>query len=127
MEALWTLAGNGRTVCLTIHQPRSSIFRMFDQLLLLSEGLSMYFGPAAGAVDYFSSAGFGCPSHYNPADHFLDVTSMDFRTPDSEAVTRKRVALLGELYSQQGTKQSVSGIPAGVSGCGLACLHLGIG
>ena len=62
MEALWTLAGNGRTVVCTIHQPRSSIFRMFDQLLLLSEGLTMYFGPAAGAVDFFATTGFGCPS-----------------------------------------------------------------
>ena len=32
MEALWTLAGNGRTVVLTIHQPRSSIYKMFDQV-----------------------------------------------------------------------------------------------
>ncbi|KAL4452063.1 hypothetical protein ABPG75_007725 [Micractinium tetrahymenae] len=102
MEALWTLAGNGRTVVCTIHQPRSSIFQMFDQLLLLSEGRTMYFGTASAAVDYFASAGFRCPEQFNPADYFMDVTSMSFRTPEEEAAMRRRIALLAELYQEQG-------------------------
>ena len=60
-------------VC-TIHQPRSSIYRMFDRLLLLSEGRTMYFGEAAAAVAYFAAAGFHCPPQFNPADFFMDVT-----------------------------------------------------
>lgn len=38
MGALRDLARNGRTVVCTIHQPRSSIFAMFDQLMLLTDG-----------------------------------------------------------------------------------------
>ncbi|PSC71035.1 ABC ATP-binding isoform 2 [Micractinium conductrix] len=100
MEALWTLAGNGRTVVTTIHQPRSSIFQMFDQLLLLSEGRIMYSGEAAKAVAYFSAAGFKCPEQFNPGDFFMDVTSMDYRTPESEAATRRRIGLLSDLYER---------------------------
>lgn len=32
------LAKSGRTVVLTIHQPRMEIFHMFDRLVLLSDG-----------------------------------------------------------------------------------------
>ena len=38
METLRTLAHDGCTVVVSIHQPRSSIFEMFDDLVLLSEG-----------------------------------------------------------------------------------------
>jgi ABC-type multidrug transport system ATPase subunit/ABC-type multidrug transport system permease subunit len=98
MEALWTLAGNGRTVVLTIHQPRSSIYKMFDQLMLLSEGRVMYFGAASQATAYFAQCGFECPAQYNPGDFLIDVTSMDYRSPEAEASTRERVQLLGQLY-----------------------------
>jgi len=106
MESLWTLAGGGRTVLSTIHQPRSSIYKMFDLLLLLSEGRVMYFGPAKEAVSWFSSAGFPCPPEYNPADFFLDVVSMDYRTPAEESASRRRIQLLGDLYGSEGTKVS---------------------
>lgn len=36
----------GRAVVCTIHQPRSSIYALFDQLLLLSQGRIMYYGAA---------------------------------------------------------------------------------
>lgn len=41
MELLYhldLLAKSGRTVILTIHQPRMEIFHMFDRLVLLSDG-----------------------------------------------------------------------------------------
>lgn len=50
MLSLRHLCRNGRTVVTTIHQPRSNIFNLFDNLLLLSEGKTMYFGKAANAV-----------------------------------------------------------------------------
>ncbi|EFN55091.1 hypothetical protein CHLNCDRAFT_134989 [Chlorella variabilis] len=106
MEALWTLAGNGRTARSLARGIRPWALRrlrtMFDQLLLLSEGRVMFFGPAAEAVDYLAQAGFKCPAQFNPADFFMDVTSMDYRTPDSEALTRRRIQLLGDLYQRQG-------------------------
>ncbi len=49
-QALWRLARGGRTVISTIHQPRSSIFAMFDLLLLMSEGQLLFYGPAHLAV-----------------------------------------------------------------------------
>lgn len=37
---------HGKTVIATIHQPRSSIYDMFDQLLILGSGNNVYFGDA---------------------------------------------------------------------------------
>jgi ABC-type multidrug transport system ATPase subunit/ABC-type multidrug transport system permease subunit len=98
MESLWTLASNGRTIITTIHQPRSSIFKMFDILLLLSEGKTMFYGPARDAVDYFNAAHFPCPQNFNPADFFLDVVSMDFRSKDAEESSRVRISLLARHF-----------------------------
>lgn len=52
---------------MTRSQPRSAIFSMFDSLVVLSEGRSMYSGDASHALSYFSSLGFSCPPHSNPA------------------------------------------------------------
>ena len=50
MQTLLKLANNSRTVIATIHQPRSSIYQMFDMLTLLTEGRIVYFGKASQAV-----------------------------------------------------------------------------
>ena len=84
MESMRTMADNGRCVMSVIHQPRSSIFEMFDRLLILSEGSTMYFGDAKNAVAYFSSVGCNCPSNFNPPDFFLDLLSPDNRNANSE-------------------------------------------
>ena len=100
MESLWTLTSNGRTIITTIHQPRSSIFKMFDLLLLLSEGKTMYYGRAKAAIDFFEAAHFSCPVNFNPADFFLDVVSMDFRSMPAEEASRQRIGLLAERFAQ---------------------------
>ncbi|KAG0271346.1 hypothetical protein BGZ95_000846 [Linnemannia exigua] len=66
-------ASRTTTVILTIHQPRSDIFYMFDQALVISKGSSLYFGPTADAADHFRQRGLACPLTYNIADYLLDI------------------------------------------------------
>eukprot|EP00257_Ricinus_communis_P012437 XP_002534703.3 ABC transporter G family member 13 [Ricinus communis] len=54
------------------------IFNMFDDLLLLSNGETVYFGEAKMAIKFFAEAGFPCPTRRNPSDHFLRCISSDF-------------------------------------------------
>ncbi|XP_037830780.1 broad substrate specificity ATP-binding cassette transporter ABCG2d isoform X2 [Kryptolebias marmoratus] len=72
------MAGQGRTIIMSIHQPRYSIYRLFDTLTLLVNGKMAYHGPAPNALDYFANIGYPCEPHNNPADFFLDVINGDF-------------------------------------------------
>uniref|UniRef100_A0A8C4GJ82 ABC transporter domain-containing protein n=1 Tax=Dicentrarchus labrax TaxID=13489 RepID=A0A8C4GJ82_DICLA len=71
------MANNGRTIILSIHQPRYSIYRLFDSLTLLVNGKQVYHGPAPKALEYFSDIGYTCEPHNNPADFFLDIINGD--------------------------------------------------
>ena len=51
MRTLSSLAASGQTVVASIHQPRSSIWAMFDDLVLLHEGKVVYSGPAEEVRD----------------------------------------------------------------------------
>ncbi|XP_030834888.1 ATP-binding cassette, sub-family G (WHITE), member 2 isoform X1 [Strongylocentrotus purpuratus] len=73
MHLLASLSKRGRTIIFSIHQPRYSIFRLFDKMHLLGQGRTIYHGPAQEALEYFSSIGFECEEHNNPPDFFLDV------------------------------------------------------
>ncbi|KAM5282637.1 broad substrate specificity ATP-binding cassette transporter ABCG2 isoform 2-T10 [Hipposideros larvatus] len=67
----------GRTIIFSIHQPRYSIFKLFDSLTLLASGRVIFHGPAQEALGYFASAGHQCEPYNNPADFFLDVINGD--------------------------------------------------
>ncbi|KAG9450051.1 hypothetical protein H6P81_010016 [Aristolochia fimbriata] len=69
------LAGAGRTVVTTIHQPSSRLYKMFDKVVVLSEGTPIYSGAAAAALDYFESIGFAPGVSVNPADFLLDLAN----------------------------------------------------
>ena len=51
------LGRRGNTVIMSIHQPRYSIFKMFDTISLLSNGEFVYQGPAVEAITYFEDLG----------------------------------------------------------------------
>lgn len=71
----WVARG-GRTVVATIHQPSSRLFRMFDKVVVLSDGCPIYSGVANGAMDYFATIGY-VPGFnlVNPADFLLDLAN----------------------------------------------------
>ena len=88
MENLRDLAFYGRTIVATIHQPSAEIFRMFDYLLLLADGQTVFYGPAHMALDHFKSMGIVPPSNVNPADFMLKaihVPSKDALKAEEEA------------------------------------------
>lgn len=95
------MAKHGRTIILSIHQPRYSIYRLFDSLTLLVTGKQVYHGPAQRALEYFSDIGYTCEPHNNPADFFLDVingdstavvlSNMDKEHQDLEATSKQGI------------------------------------
>ena len=100
MQTLRDLATSGRTVLASVHQPRSSIYAMLDQVMLLAGGKTAYFGGAAEAAEkYFASAGHPIPAHFNPSDHFLDVICVDLRDDTSAVSTIARVDELTQRWA----------------------------
>jgi ABC-type multidrug transport system ATPase subunit len=63
-----------RTVVFTIHQPRSNIVALFDQLILLAKGRTVYSGPFSSCQTYFDHIGYACPPGFNIADYLVDLT-----------------------------------------------------
>lgn len=64
-------------VLFSIHQPRSSIFRLFDSLLLLNGfGEQAYFGTSKDAMGFMESVGVVASEPDNPADFLLDAVSV---------------------------------------------------
>lgn len=90
------MSKQGRTIIFSIHQPRYSIFKLFDSLTLLASGRLMFHGPAQEALGYFESAGYHCESYNNPADFFLDVIN-----GDSSAVVLNRDEEGGEAENAE--------------------------
>lgn len=63
-----------RTLILSIHQPRSNIFKSFDKLVLLSQGEMVFSGVATDVSEFLRNNGYNCPSDYNIADYLIDIT-----------------------------------------------------
>jgi ABC-type multidrug transport system ATPase subunit len=94
MQALKELAKDGHTVVVAIHQPRSRIFELFDDLLLLSSGRCAYRGAASMAVAHFEKLGHICPTHYNPAEFLADLISRDQSSKEALTVSEARITKL---------------------------------
>ncbi|ODV89290.1 hypothetical protein CANCADRAFT_137067 [Tortispora caseinolytica NRRL Y-17796] len=94
VRTLSHLAKSGRTIICSIHQPRSDIFYLFDSVTLLARGQTVYSGPTKEIISYFEELGYAMPMHVNPADFIIDISSIDFRSPEAEERTMAQVEKL---------------------------------
>ncbi|GAA5832082.1 hypothetical protein JCM11251_002811 [Rhodosporidiobolus azoricus] len=102
MNSLRDLAASGRTIIVSVHQPRSDIWKLFDNVLLLVKGgKSAYSGPTNGILDAFESVGERCPTDFNPADFILDVVSVDHRSLAAEKRSSKRVSRIVDMWDSR--------------------------
>ncbi|XP_049592688.1 ATP-binding cassette sub-family G member 8 [Syngnathus scovelli] len=95
------LARGNRLVLLSVHQPRSDIFQLFDLVVLLSSGSAVYCGAAREMVPYFTALGHPCPRYCNPSDFYVDLISIDRRSPEQEARCLERARMLAEQFSER--------------------------
>jgi hypothetical protein len=116
MLTLKGIAAQGRTVVCSIHQPRSDIFPLFDNILLLARGgRVIYHGSVKGMIDHFARMSYAVPRLSNPADFALDLSSVDLRREDLEVVSRARVDGLVEAWKEISKRGGESdGAPASV-------------
>lgn len=78
LQLLKSLATDeNKTVVMSVHQPSSQMYHMFDGLMLMAKGKVAYTGPASEAMAYFASLGHHCTLHYNPADYMIELVSED--------------------------------------------------
>uniref|UniRef100_A0A803XUJ5 ATP-binding cassette sub-family G member 8 n=1 Tax=Meleagris gallopavo TaxID=9103 RepID=A0A803XUJ5_MELGA len=95
------LARGNRLVLLSLHQPRSDIFQLFDLVLLMTSGVTIYSGTARDMVQYFTELGYPCPRYSNPADFYVDLTSIDKHTTEKEMESLKRANTLASLFQEK--------------------------
>ncbi|KAK5061212.1 hypothetical protein LTR84_007754 [Exophiala bonariae] len=98
VETLKGLAQKGKTVIMTIHQPRSEIWTLVDHLILLSRGEAVYSGSVAGCLPYFESLNYRMPAFHNPFDFVIDLAAVDLRSQDLEKTSLERVHRLQEAW-----------------------------
>jgi ABC-type multidrug transport system permease subunit len=65
-------------VVASVHQPSTSTFNLFDRLLLLSQGHTVYNGTVHNLSNYFNRQGYQMPHYINPAEFVLQIVSTDF-------------------------------------------------
>ncbi|KAM9295876.1 broad substrate specificity ATP-binding cassette transporter ABCG2 isoform 3-T3 [Morus bassanus] len=124
------MAKQGKTIIFSIHQPRYSIFRLFDSLTLLAAGRVLYHGPAHHAIEYFQSIGYECEPYNNPADFFLDIINGDStavamsktnetntaeRTEECTEYDKTLAEKLAEKYSNSASYQETKAILENIS------------
>ncbi|KAJ5077392.1 abc-2 type transporter [Anaeramoeba ignava] len=95
------LTKDGRTIISTIHQPRQSIFELFDYLVLLSHGKLVYFGPINEIENYFAKMNFFPPRNTNLADWLIDLVSLSEEELKKEETINKLSKSLS-VYKKDG-------------------------
>jgi ABC-type multidrug transport system ATPase subunit len=65
-------------VICSIHQPSTYTFELFDKVMFLSKGKTVYNGKVQDVVKYFDTVGYPMPAYMNPAEYVLDLINTDF-------------------------------------------------
>lgn len=121
MKSLTKLAKSSqKTIVISIHQPRSEIFKLLSesdgQMVLLSRGDVVYSGPVRSVLPWIESVGVGsCPTGVNPFDYLLDLSMIDFASEAMEKSTAVRRDQLVRAWAERGRSQTLVNSPTEVT------------
>ncbi|XP_074347455.1 pleiotropic drug resistance protein 3-like [Apium graveolens] len=66
----------GYTTLVSLLQPAPETFSLFDDIILMAEGMTIYHGPKENVLEFFKSCGFRCPPRKGIADFLQEVVSV---------------------------------------------------
>jgi ABC-type multidrug transport system ATPase subunit/uncharacterized membrane protein HdeD (DUF308 family) len=76
VKSLKKMTQLGITIVVVAHQPRWSLFSLFDDVLILAKGgHTCYLGPTQAVCPFFETIGFKKPDNENLADWLMDIVS----------------------------------------------------
>lgn len=96
LQVLKSLTAKEKTIILTIHQPSSEIFCLFDKLLLMANGRIAFHGTPNEAYDFFASLDAPCPTNYNPADFYVETLAV---VPGKEDDSRETIRKICDAFA----------------------------
>jgi ABC-type multidrug transport system ATPase subunit/ABC-type multidrug transport system permease subunit len=105
IRTLKQLARDGRTVIISIHAPRSEIWSLFDNVILLARGSPLYSGSVGQSVAHFEQCGHVLPPFVNPAEFLIDLAAIDNRTEALEAASYVRVENLRQTWRSRSSAE----------------------
>jgi ABC-2 type transporter len=94
VQTLRELADSGKTVIAVIHQPNQHVFSKFDDVLLVSEGKQMYFGPRQEVRSYMEQHGCEALPEMGTAEHILDCISRQTIGEETDEEVNERMERL---------------------------------
>ncbi|KAI9346934.1 P-loop containing nucleoside triphosphate hydrolase protein [Obelidium mucronatum] len=99
MQVLKDIAVNRNcAVICTVHQPSPSTYQLFDKVLYLARGGTVFFGKTGGAdVEYFEQAGLSLPLYTCISDVVLDHINVEFLS--EETVANERIQVLMNAWN----------------------------
>lgn len=105
MRLLHAISRLGITTIVIVHQPREQIFYLLDQVLLLSQGRTVYCGPTDQVQPYFERRGFSFPEKVNASDTVLDIVTGDGAVYAASTGTSTSVSALIEAWQTVGNHE----------------------
>ncbi|XP_060816781.1 protein white-like isoform X3 [Bombus pascuorum] len=91
------VVARGKTIVVTLHQPSSELFALFDRILLMAEGRVAFMGTTSQACTFFETLGAACPSNYNPADYFIQMLAV---VPGQETSCRHAINTVCDTFQK---------------------------
>jgi hypothetical protein len=75
LHTLKAVAGSGRAVLMSLHQPSPMLFNGLDLAMVMAVGKVVYYGRPEEAASGMARLGFPCPEGVTIAEHLLQVVS----------------------------------------------------
>lgn len=63
------------TILVSLLQPAPETFDLFDDIILMAEGVTLYHGPRNHILEFFDDCGFRCPERKGVADFLQEVSA----------------------------------------------------
>lgn len=64
----------GATVLVSLLQPAPETFNLFDDIIVMAEGKTVYQGSKDDVLEFFHSCGFSCPKRKGISDFLQEVS-----------------------------------------------------